>query len=327
MAVPLGGTGLSYAESAFLSLFLEALFYGLFVFMYAISTFVVCRRRTSGQTSLGNVNIPLLAVSSSMFIFGTIHLGIDAHRAMESFVYYPGGAFAYLLATGTNSGEYVLKNVLYNVQTLLGDGFIIYRLYQTWGRNKFIAFPFFLCFLASIATAIGVNVTQTLRKPNQSIFSGALHDWPLAFFIMTFIVNVGCTSLIAYRIWAVNRQTKMLNVGTLVPVAVVIVESGLIYSIAVVIDLALYLSNSGAYKIVQDTLMQIIGLVFCGIIASMGLGLSNSTKDDPAAGRSTKASALVFHAQSSGSEAETSRIDHPDPLELVDVEKGRVSSQ
>jgi hypothetical protein len=44
----------------------------------------------------------------------------------------------------------------------------------------------------------------------------------------------------------------MLNAGALVPIAVVIVESGLIYAVAVVILVALFFSNSGAYKIVQD---------------------------------------------------------------------------
>ncbi|KAJ6590492.1 hypothetical protein DFH09DRAFT_1026483 [Mycena vulgaris] len=252
MAVPLGGTGASYAESAFLSLFLEALFYGLFLFMFAMSTFVLCRKRTHVQTSLANFNIPLLAVSTSMFILGTAHLSIDAYRGLESFVYSPGGAFAYLLSAGTNSPAYVLKNALYNAQTLLGDGFIIYRLYNVWDCSKLIILPFSLCFLASIATGVGVIVSQTLRKPSQSIFSGALHDWPLAFYIMTFIINVGCTALIAYRIWSVNRHTVMLNVGTLVPVAVVIVESGLVYAVSVVVLFGLFLSNSGAYKIVQD---------------------------------------------------------------------------
>ncbi|KAJ6631244.1 hypothetical protein B0H10DRAFT_1657146, partial [Mycena sp. CBHHK59/15] len=130
-------------------------------------------------------------------------------------------------------------NVLYTTQTILGDGFIIYRLYQVWGHNRLVCAPFVLCFFGSIATGTGVLVSQTLRKPSQSIFSGALHDWPVAFYVMTFVVNVGCTTLIAYRIWDVNRQTKKLKTGTLVPVAVVIVESGLVYSIWVIILFAL----------------------------------------------------------------------------------------
>lgn len=66
------------------------------------------------------------------------------------------------------------------------------------------------------------------------------------------------SGLIAYRIWAVNRQTKNINVGTLVPVAVAVVESGLVYAISVVIQFALFLSNSGGYKIMQD----IVSLLF-----------------------------------------------------------------
>ncbi|KAJ7749318.1 hypothetical protein DFH07DRAFT_961828 [Mycena maculata] len=140
---------------------------------------------------------------------------------------------------------------------------VIYRLYKVWGGNKFICLPFVRCFLASIATGIGVIVSQTLRKPSQSIFSGALHDWPLAFFAMTFVVNIGCTCLIAYHILAVNRRTKILNIGALVPVAVVIVESGLVYAVSVVILFTLFLSNSSAYKIVQDMVGPILAVHAC----------------------------------------------------------------
>lgn len=90
MAVPLGGTGLSYTSSALLAIILETLFYGkpdvpestagcssslagLFLFMFLTSTFVLYRKRARGQTSLLKaVNLPLLSISAIMFIFGTI---------------------------------------------------------------------------------------------------------------------------------------------------------------------------------------------------------------------------------------------------------------
>ncbi|KAJ7151070.1 hypothetical protein C8R46DRAFT_962913 [Mycena filopes] len=321
MAVPLGGTGLSYASSAFLAILLEALFYGLFAFMFAVSLFVLHRKRPTVRTSFTSVNIPLLSVSILMFLLGTVHFGIDAYRAMEGFVYFPGGAFAYLLSTGTKQTAFILKNVVYTAQMLLGDGFMIYRMYRVWESNMWIAGPFVLCLLANIATGIAAVVTQTLRKPTQSIFSGSLHDWPLATYVLTLVINAGCTALIAFRIWAINRQTKLLNVGTLVPVAVVIVESGVIYAVCVVLQLGLFLSNSGGYKIFQDALVQIIGLVFCGIIVSISLGLSSPSTDRAGAtNRSTVPSALMF---GTGSSRITSRPEsNPDStLELQDVEK------
>ncbi|KAF8189965.1 hypothetical protein K438DRAFT_1971460 [Mycena galopus ATCC 62051] len=326
MAVPLGGTGLSYASSAFLAIILETLFYGMFVFMFIVSTFVLYRKRPRDPTSLANINIPLLSISSAMFIFGTIHLGMDAYRAMESFVYYPDGAFAYLLAIGTNTPLYISKNVLYSAQTLLGDIFMIYRLYKVWGGNKLICLPFILCLIASIAAGAGSLVTQTLRNPSQSTFSSALHDWPLVFLIMTLVVNVGCTTLIASRILSVDSETKILGVGTLVPVAFVMLESGLLYLIVIVIQLATFMKSSGAYKIAQDTLMQLIGLIFCGIIASIGLGLSDITKHATNNLESTKASALVFRRFPSRA-AVDSQPNSGDPDSTIeqtqtDVEKG-----
>jgi hypothetical protein len=64
--------------------------------------------------------------------------------------------------------------------------------------------------------------------------------------------NSDAVVLIAYRIWSANRETKLLNVGTLVPVAVVMLESGLLYTIVTAIQLAMFLKGSAAYKIAQD---------------------------------------------------------------------------
>jgi hypothetical protein len=58
--------------------------------------------------------------------------------------------------------------------------------------------------------------------------------------------------LIAHRIWSVHRETRLLGVGMLVPVAVVMLESGLLYTIVTAIQLAMFLQSSGAYKIAQD---------------------------------------------------------------------------
>ncbi|KAJ7791960.1 hypothetical protein B0H14DRAFT_2933801 [Mycena olivaceomarginata] len=311
MAVPLGGTGLSYASSALLAIILESLFYGLFLFMFLASTFVLYRKRARGQTSLLKaVNLPLLSISAIMFILGTIHLGMDAYRTMEPFVYYPRGPFAYLIASGANTPLYVSKNAIYHAQIFLGDTFMIYRLYKVWAGNKLVCVPF----PAPLAT-------QTLRNPAQSIFSSALHAWPLAFLATTLVVNAGCTVLIAHRIWSANRETRLLGAGTLVPVAVVMLESGLLYTIVTPIQLAMFLQGSGAYKIAQDAGMQIIGLIFCGIIASVGLGLSDTTKRGF---QGTKTSALVFRNMHSPRVATDSVADRGDPdsaLEQTDVEK------
>jgi hypothetical protein len=159
MAVPLGGTGLSYAASAFLALFLETLFYGKSFPLFELKVALILTSRpvrihvchihlrgVSQTNPRSNVagkfqhsiarhlqfHVPFWNHRERLLGFyhinktkGMQHLGIDAYRAMEAFIYFPGGAFAYLLTTGANAPAYVLKNVIYNVQTILGDGFIV----------------------------------------------------------------------------------------------------------------------------------------------------------------------------------------------------------
>lgn len=65
---------------------------------------------------------------------------------------------------------------------------------------------------------------------------------------------MGYIALIAGRIWWIHRQTLGLRIGgrSIVPAAVVIVESGAIYSTVLIILLALYLSGSFAQYVALD---------------------------------------------------------------------------
>lgn len=92
-----------------------------------------------------------------------------------------------------------------------------------------------------------------------------------SFFATTLITNGGCTSqsilplsdimtsnskslvLIALKIWLTERQTSaVFRSRSALSVAIIVVESGAIYSIALLTVLALFLANSWAQYIVLD---------------------------------------------------------------------------
>jgi hypothetical protein len=78
---------------------------------------------------------------------------------------------------------------------------------------------------------------------------------------MLFSHHVG---LIAWRIWSIHRKTTTLaTMGvtdrSLVTAATIIIESGATYSVFLIIQLSLYLSNTFAQYIVID---MVSGLVY-----------------------------------------------------------------
>ncbi|KAF9005456.1 hypothetical protein BDQ17DRAFT_1303828 [Cyathus striatus] len=258
------------------SIFVESVLYGLFVFLFITSTIVLCRKFKS---SSNGVNKPLLAASIIMFILATIHIGVDLRRMLDAFLNFAdtkGGPIGYL--SQVDVPIYVLKSTAYAMQTLVGDAFILYRLYLVWNGDKRVVLPILVCFIASIGVGIGALQAFARAAPDEPVFITQLQDWIVSFFSLTLFTNFSSTSLIAMRIWWNHRKMSGVVSGrSLVPAAVVIIESGAIYSACLVILLSLYLSGSFAQYIVLDAVTQVIGVVFSLVIVRVALGISSET--------------------------------------------------
>ncbi|KAH7890367.1 hypothetical protein F5I97DRAFT_16588 [Phlebopus sp. FC_14] len=247
--------------------------------------FVLLRRRNSRQQR----NKPMIFASITMFVLSTVHVAADIQRLLEAFIFNTD-ANAYLAQV--NTALYSVKSTAYAAQTLVGDGFVLYRLYLVWNGDRRVVFPISICFIASIGTlhivhtvvfltseflGVGIGALQGFARasPTTPIFITELQNWVVSFFSLTLFTNFSCTSLIAMRIlWVHHRANTAISDRSLVSAAIVIIESGAIYSVCLIILLSLYLSNSFAQYLMLDAVTQIIGVVFSLIIVRVGLGLS-----------------------------------------------------
>lgn len=254
------------------SLFTECILYGFFAFLFSVSIYVLIHRRRSKREP---VNRPMLVVSCVMFVLATVHVGSDLKRVMIAYL-EQSDAVKYF--SEVNTAIYSLKSTAYCMQTLVGDGFMWYRLYLIWGGDKRICFPILICFIASIGVGIGALQAFARASPEAPVFITELQDWIVSFFSLTLFTNFSCTILIAARILYVHRRMSaaLANTSTksVFPAAMIIIESGSIYSACLIILLSLYLSGSFAQYIMLDAVTQMIGIVFSLIIVRVGLGLS-----------------------------------------------------
>ncbi|KAF9477272.1 hypothetical protein BDN70DRAFT_862090 [Pholiota conissans] len=255
------------------SVFVESTLYGLFIALFMASTVLIFRKAKSPRNSL---NKPLLFASVSMFILGTTHVGVDLRRTMDAFL-QSSDPLTFL--GRVNEPIYVAKSTAYAIQTLVGDAFILYRVYLVWNGDRKVVFPILICFIASIGVGIGALQAFARASPDAPVFISDLQNWIVSFFALTLTTNFTSTSesLIAFRIWWVHRRTRGIlgSRRTILPAMVVIIESGAIYSACLVILLSLYLSGSFAQYIVLDAVTQVIGVVFSLVIVRVALGISS----------------------------------------------------
>lgn len=126
---------------------------------------------------------------------------------------------------------------------------------------------------------VGIGALQGFARasPSAPVFITELHDWIVSFFSLTLFTNFTSTcksihpiykpsdgspplvALIAARIVWVHRQmVGSVNGREVLPAAIVIIESGAIYSACLIILLSLYVSGSFAQYIVLDAVTQVI---------------------------------------------------------------------
>lgn len=131
------------------------------------------------------------------------------------------------------------------------------------------------------------------------IFKEQFSRWISSFFALTLATNIICTGktshaaitswltsehipligLVAYKIWKVNKLSVRVGATNLMPVFLVVIESGALYSATLIALLATYLAGSWAQYLLIDALTPIIvrTLRSChGIIANTPSRASSS---------------------------------------------------
>jgi hypothetical protein len=184
---------------------------------------------------------------------------------------------------------YVLKTATYYVQTYVGDAFVMYRVKVVWGGNTKVMAPLVVSFLSSLGVSIYALQEMARAPPGSVIWESHLFDPVLCFFVLTLIINLSSTVLIAGRIhWLHSRVTNASRIvasvhpfrasasagGRAIFVAGVITESGAIYSLALVVILVLYSLKMPAVYIMIDAITQLIGIVFAFIVIRIAIGVS-----------------------------------------------------
>ncbi|KAL0063693.1 hypothetical protein AAF712_009385 [Marasmius tenuissimus] len=149
-----------------------------------------------------------------------------------------------------------------------GDIIIVYRLWVVWNRKFSIIL---LPALSVVGVAVGGSgITYELAnfEKGKDIFSSNAQAWVTCEGVFTVLTNVYSTSLIAWRIWSINRrsstyrnqQTPGSNYLTAATAA--FIESALLYSSFLLVFIVTYIAKHRIESLIADCLPPIAGISF-----------------------------------------------------------------
>ncbi|EIW74870.1 hypothetical protein CONPUDRAFT_159641 [Coniophora puteana RWD-64-598 SS2] len=259
--------GPSLDALAVVSLVLEGIIYGASLILFTVIIRVLLRRDGPRRAFFCK-----LTTAIALCILSTIHMAINVVRVVEGFVLYqgtyPGGPTAFF--ADVTQWSFTFKTLLYLLQTLIGDGIVIFRCFIAWQSWKVVAFPIALWFAVAggvsvyhTVCAYGDNYNQTTQSPRGNSV------WALTYLVSTLVANSTGTFLLIYRLWSIGREVTLsahqaaLRHGDATPVYTrslvtaplvrIFADAGLLYSVTLVGVLLTYTMRNRGLYVLLDT--------------------------------------------------------------------------
>ncbi|KIY53707.1 hypothetical protein FISHEDRAFT_26027, partial [Fistulina hepatica ATCC 64428] len=260
-------------DKAYLTaIWLETLFYGVNATLFCGYLFML---RYKHSRTLAR---PIVIVGIAMFLLSTVHVSLGFYRLIEGFIYLrnePGGPAAFF--SDVSLPPNVAKVIFHTVNCILGDSIVVWRCYHVWGGDwKICVLPIALI-LASAACGFGQGIVFAQAKTTHSAFNPVLERWNGSLFSLSLATNVVCTVLVAGRIWYLTKDlAPVVDVVSFRSrrILALVVESAMVYSAALAIEITLYFVGSNAFYIVYDPIGQLTAIVPTSIIVITSLGMT-----------------------------------------------------
>jgi hypothetical protein len=259
--------GITLSEALLLAFFLESSFYGVFFTLYWL-TLVVLLKKYGIQRDL------FIPIATLLLCIATAHLTIDLVRALEAFIFSADtiGSDAYY--SNLASPLELAKTALYITQPTVADAVLVWRCYVLNERSLLVGIPG--CIVLLTNGAIGYYVVWSLSRADigstiYTIVPGLI----TTFYTLTMLISVICTSLISWRIYRIRRSKSDVPVP-LLPILIVVVETGILYATSVLALLLAFLTGSNGQYPAMDIAPPIVGIVFCLIILQVHFHIGNN---------------------------------------------------
>lgn len=252
---------------------LEGIAYGFSILMFIGTIWALTYKQ-----HVHDVSRPIAMVAMLLLILSTAHIIVNIVRVEDGLVKYrdmfPGGPVAFF--ADLTQQTVTIKNMLYILQTLLADGVMIYRCYVVWQSVLIIILPSVLWCSLVVTGVFTIYSFSRVTSNSGDIYSnesGQPVQWAMAFFTLTIATNLLSSGLLAYRIWKIERDVSTVRAkkDTLMPILRVLMDSAILYSVALFTLLICYVCSNDGEVVIADMLMPIISIAFYMVLIRIAI--------------------------------------------------------
>ncbi|EJC99739.1 uncharacterized protein FOMMEDRAFT_160184 [Fomitiporia mediterranea MF3/22] len=249
---------------------MEALLYGFSLLMFILTLWLLTRNRERRLQNYG-----MIITACSLQLLATAELIVNIVRVCQGLLNVgpnlPEGPQQYF--DDVTQPTFITKIIMSNLQAIILDAVVIYRTYVVWQSFYVVVVPI-LGWFALLASCIEANIAiaSAAGHAANDIYTARIARWITTVYSLTLATNLSSSSLLAYRIWRVNRDAAKYRASSqLTPVLRAVIESGAIYSVSITVALVLFVINSNGNFVLLDMISPIISIVFNLLIIQVGL--------------------------------------------------------
>ncbi|KAH7915567.1 hypothetical protein BJ138DRAFT_1122606 [Hygrophoropsis aurantiaca] len=215
----------------------EGVLYGTSVFMFGLTIYLILRKASSTLP----VNFKVVTIAFLFITLTTMHLVLDFIGLEADMLMMQGKGPQLVTLVELNRLSTTVRNFVYVFLNVLGDAVIIYRCHTLWQKYYICVLPFIMWCGVAVFGVLGAIGAGIPGRPTPLILKEGNAEVMVVFFALTLAMNAVTTCLIAYRIWMIERKARTFTDGTfrasLRPVMHIIIDAGMIYSLAILLIL------------------------------------------------------------------------------------------
>ncbi|KAK0244795.1 hypothetical protein EDD85DRAFT_946094 [Armillaria nabsnona] len=228
----------------------------------------------------------LLTVVITLYILTTVDFGVSWAYGLRAFIQNGDNFFTVFIAlqaVGPWLKAYQLvSSISGGISTFIVDITVIWRCWVLWGRRWLIVLIPGLCAIAGII-AKSMQIRGTFIDTGNNGGSAAFIDWTLIYLSLTLATTLLCTLLIVYCI--VRLASGVSSYGKIVEI---VVESSAMYSLTLIVYLALVTRNLDSSMYYTDTITAYIKVIAPTLLIGRVAAGSNSNPGSQAIVNSTR---------------------------------------
>ncbi|KAI0322970.1 hypothetical protein OF83DRAFT_1181048 [Amylostereum chailletii] len=234
----------------------------IFLCLFVVSAYDLIVRK--GKKS--HISMPMAFTGISLILLATARFIIDTTNVFVAFVGHDPRSERIVYLQDVKQQLFTTKHCILITALTIGDSFVSYRCWIVWGKRLYIILLPVTLTAGSFASGTYLMWSYS-NLPNQTVLTE--QKWLKPLFSLSLASNAVATSLLAYRIWDVERQSAHAldnSQARLMPIVRIVLESGAIsaaYLFAYVMCLSV---GSQGLELMSEMATPLTGIVFTIVI-------------------------------------------------------------